>query len=189
MSHLLPASLSTPRLFLRRLQRAEAQALISYRSLPQGALYQSCESFGPEDASRLIDEQQDIEPGVPGTWCQLAIIERTTGSMIGDCGLHCHREDPRQMELGITLAPSHQRLGYAAEALKSVLRLNFDVWHKHRVSAVTAAENLAASSLFRRLGFRQEAHFIDHIWHKGRWESELVFALLEREWQSRSPAA
>ncbi len=169
---------------LRRLQCSDADALTIYRSLPEVALYQSCESFQQADAERLIIEQQDAEPSGPGTLCQLAIVETSTGRMIGDCGLHTRKEDTRQMELGVTLAPTHQRLGYATEALTIVLSFLFDVCLKHRVVAITSARNLTAASLFKRLGFRQEAHFVDHFWFKGRWESELVFALLASKWKA-----
>jgi RimJ/RimL family protein N-acetyltransferase len=56
---------------------------------------------------------------------------------------------------------------------------------RHRVAAITDAENSPAAALFRGLGFRQEAHLVENLWFKGRWGSELVFALLRREWESR----
>lgn len=183
MSESFPPLLSTPRLMLRRLQPDDGAALCAYRSLPEVARYQSWESYGPDDAARLIDGQRGAEPGVPGTWFQLAIVERESGQLIGDCGLHCWHSDPRQMELGITLAPSHQGLGYASEALGAVLAFVFGTLNMHRISAVTAAENHAAAALFRRAGFRQEAHFIEHRWYKGYWDSEFVFGLLKREWE------
>ena len=49
---------------------------------------------------------------------------------------------------------------------------------KHRITAVTDAENVAAAALFDRLGFRREAHFVENVWFKGRWGSEFAFALL-----------
>ncbi|MBA4019443.1 MAG: N-acetyltransferase [Pirellula sp.] len=186
MSRPFPPFLSTPRLLLRRLQSGDAEALCSYRSLPEVARYQSWESFGPDDAARLIDDQRDREPGISGTWFQVALIERETESMVGDCGLHCREDDPRQMEFGITLAPSRQGRGYAAEALACLLDFVFGTLGKHRVSAITDAENAAAAALFRRLGFRQEAHFVEHRWYKGYWDSEFVFGLLRREWELRS---
>ncbi|HEY5909692.1 MAG TPA: GNAT family N-acetyltransferase [Verrucomicrobiae bacterium] len=186
MSRLFSNPLTSPRLLLRRLQSGDAAALRSYRSLPEVARYQGWESFGLDDAVRLIESQSHSEPGVPGTWFQLAIVERATESIVGDCGLHCRQDDPRQMEVGITLSPSHQGRGYATEALSCLLDFVFGTLSKHRISAVTDAENAAAASLLRRLGFRQEAHFIEHRWYKGYWDSEFVFGLLRREWELRS---
>ena len=178
-----PPVLSTPRLLLRRLQPDDGPALCAYRSLPEVARLQGWESWGPEDAACLIESQVNAEPGVPGTWFQLAIIKQPGGQLIGDCGLHCWQNDSRQMELGITLSPHFQRQGFAAEALGAVLDFVFGILEMHRVSAVTAAENQAAAALFRRLGFRQEAHFIEYRWYKGSWDSEFVFGLLQREWE------
>lgn len=106
---------------------------------------------------------------------------RHQGVKIGDCGLFC-RVDPRQIELGITLAPLYHGRSYASEALQCVLDLVFSTMHVHRVTAVTDAANLPAASLFRRLGFRLEAHFLEHLWFKGQWTNEFVFAMLAREW-------
>jgi RimJ/RimL family protein N-acetyltransferase len=32
---------------------------------------------------------------------------------------------------------------------------------------------------------RREAHFVENEFVKGEWHSELVYALLEREWRTR----
>jgi RimJ/RimL family protein N-acetyltransferase len=177
--------LHTPRLTLRQLREGDAAAVCAYRALPEVARYQSWESFTLADAERLTAGQADIPPNMPGTWFQLAVVEAASGMLIGDCGLYFRPDDTRQMELGVTFAPSHQRRGLATEALERVLRYAFDVLGKHRVSAVTDAENIAAAALFRRLGFRQEGHSIESAWFKGAWGSEFLFALLRREWLER----
>jgi hypothetical protein len=71
----------------------------------------------------------------------LAIVEKETKTIVGDCGLHCPLDDPRQMEVGITLAPSHQ--GRATEALGCLLDFVFGSLDKHRISAVTGVQNHA----------------------------------------------
>jgi RimJ/RimL family protein N-acetyltransferase len=32
---------------------------------------------------------------------------------------------------------------------------------------------------------RQEAHFRESLWFKGEWADDVVFAILESEWQER----
>jgi RimJ/RimL family protein N-acetyltransferase len=178
--------LRTPRLILRRLSSDDLAVLCAYRSLPEVARFQSWDTFGPEDGARLIAEQRCQEPNIPGTWLQLAIVRVASGEMIGDCGLHFLKEDGRQVELGITLAPSHQRRGYATEALSGVIDYLFNRLDKHRITAITDAENTAAAGLFSRLGFRREAHFAENVWFKGRWGSEFAFALLRTGWEEQS---
>lgn len=157
--------------------------MCSYRSLPEVAAYQSWETFGSDDAARLLDDQTDREIAVPGTWFQIAIVETGTGELIGDCGIHCLAEEPQQFEIGVTLAPSRQRQGYATEALECILRYLFTTLDARRVFGITDALNIPAASLFRRLGFRQEAHHIEHRPFKGTLTSEYVFAILAREWR------
>jgi RimJ/RimL family protein N-acetyltransferase len=178
--------LISPRLRLRRLRPDDAAAISAYRSLPEVARFQSWETFGAEDAAKLIADQQGVIADTPGTWLQLALTPTECGTIVGDCGVHFLADHPRQVELGITLAPAYHGRGLATEAVESVLRYVFDSLSKHRVIAVTDAENHAAAQLFRRLGFRQEAHFIDHVMFKGAWGSEYLFALLHREWQARA---
>ena len=179
-----PLVLRSPRLLLRTLRSEDAAPIAAYRSLPEVARFQSWDSFGPADAARLIADQSGVVPGTPGTWLQLALVLSESATVVGDCGIHFLEDDPRQVELGVTLAPAHQRQGLASEALRSVLAYVFDTLGKHRAFAVTDAENQAAAALFRRVGFRQEAHFVEHIWFKGGWGSEYLFAMLHREWQA-----
>jgi RimJ/RimL family protein N-acetyltransferase len=179
------SDLCTPRLRLRRLCPDDAPAICAYRALPEVARYQSWESFSLDDSARLIARHAGLIPDTPGTWFQLGIMNVASGQLIGDCGLHFREDEPRQVELGITLGPAHQGSGFAREALVSVLEYVFAKLGKHRVSAITDSENRAAANLFTYLGFRREAHFVEHVWFKGAWGSEYLFALLRREWEER----
>lgn len=174
--------LHSTRLSLRRLRAEDAGPLCAYRSLPEVARYQSWTSFGLEDAAALIADQSEVVEDTPGTWVQLAITLRDSGELVGDCGIHFMSDDPSQVELGITMSPAHQGRGLAREGLACVLDHLFGALGKRRVWASTDAKNLPAARLFTRLGFRQEAHFVENVLFKGAVGSEFIFALLSREW-------
>ena len=45
--------------------------------------------------------------------------------------------------------------------------------------------NDASAALCRRLGMREEAHFVEDIWFKGEWADSAIYAILDREWRAR----
>jgi RimJ/RimL family protein N-acetyltransferase len=175
----------TERLELRRLTTDDADALFAYRSNPIVAKYQDWKPESVEQTRAFIDKLSGIELDTPLTWFQLALVHRETRQLIGDCGLHFLKDDRRQSEIGITLAPSHQRQGFALETVRAVLEYVFTGLGKHRVFASMDPRNTAVIELFKRVGMRQEAHMVESLWLNGEWVDDVIFAILEREWRSR----
>lgn len=148
--------------------------------MPEVSRLQSWSTFELSDAESLIAGQALLEIDTPGSWFQLAIVERSTNLLVGDCGLHFSADAMRQVELGITLDPVYQGRGFAAEALHSVVTQLFTHMDKQSVIAIIDAHNQPAKSLFERLRFRQ--HSIERVWFKGRWGQERTFAIEAHEW-------
>jgi len=117
-----------------------------------------------------------------GQWLVLAVELRSTGTVIGEVLLKWASE--RQGEVGFAFARPHQGQGYAAEAATAMLRLGFDDLGFHRITAVCIEENVASARLLVRLGMRQEGRLVDNVLFKGAWATQLVFAMLEEEWQA-----
>ena len=87
-------------------------------------------------------------------------------------------------ELGFSVHPDHHGQGLAREAAEAMLRVAFEDYGLHRVIGRCHAANDASSGLMRRLGMRQEAHFVRNEMIKGEWTDELVFAILRDEWEA-----
>ena len=114
----------------------------------------------------------------------LAVERRDDGRVIGDVSLWLRSAEHRQGEIGFAFHPDAQGRGYACEAAMAVLRLAFERLGLHRVFGRTDARNVASAALMRRLGMRQEAHLRENEMFKGAWGDELVFAVLEDEWDT-----
>lgn len=176
----------TRRLRVRAFSSDDVEAFVAYRADPEVARYQSWSDYTLERGRSFVESLQGAVPGVPGEWFQLALEDRSTGALVGDLALHVDAAEPRQAEVGFTLAPGQQGQGYATEALTAFLGYAFDTFGLHRVIAVTDALNAPAAGVLERVGLRREAHFRENVFFKGAWGSELLFAVLEREWATRS---
>lgn len=178
-------TLETARLRLRYLKDDDLEAFLAYRNDPQVARYQSWESANEADAREFIQEQKTMPLGVPGEWFQIAIEEKESGALVGDCAIHVNKDDERQAEIGYTLARRYQGQGFAREAISCLLTYAFLALDLHRIVASTDCENTASIALLERLGLRREGHFIQSTWFKGQWADEYLYAILKEEWLLR----
>ena len=185
MTHRPTTFFETPRLRARSFSAADVEAFVAYRADPDVARYQSWSDYTPERGEAFVESLQGAGPGVPGEWFQFALEARSDGTLVGDLALKVDPEEPREAEVGFTLAPAQQGKGYASEALEALLGYAFETFGLHRVVAVTDALNAPAAALLERVGMRREGHFVENIFFKGAWGSEFRFALLEREWSAR----
>lgn len=175
-------SIITARLHIRPLTLADLADFHFYRSNPEVTKYQGFDVMTKEQAERFLIENSALRFGKCGEWVQYGIEQVGDGRLIGDCAIKLDQSDDRMAQIGITLSPPKQKQGYAKEALWGILAFLFETKGIHRVTAIVDAENIASTHLMRSVHFRQEGHFIENIFYKGKWGSEIQFALLKREW-------
>lgn len=175
----------TARLLLRRFGPEDLPAMVAYRSDPAVARYQSwTPEWSMAEAEAFLREDQATVLGTPGTWTQVALVERAergSGTLVGDVALHFVAAQPNTVELGVTLAPAHQGRGLAAEALRGVIAWLFAVHGTHRVLAQADARNAGVRRLLGRVGLRQEAELVEADFWKGEWTTLCIYAVLARE--------
>jgi RimJ/RimL family protein N-acetyltransferase len=175
-------TLETTRLRLRHFTDADFAPFMAYRNDPKVAKYQEWEGISELEAYAFVQEQKEVQPGVPGQWFQIAIELKETGILVGDCALKIEENDERQAEIGYTLSRAYQGRGIASEAVKCVLDYTFLTLGLHRMIAITDCENAASVALLERLGLRREGHFLQNVWFKGQWGDEYLYAILQEEW-------
>jgi ribosomal-protein-alanine N-acetyltransferase len=175
--------IDTERLQIRNLKATDITDFHFYRSNPEVTKYQGFDVYTPEQASEFIHGQIDKEFGKPGEWVQFGIENKSTKKLIGDCAIKLDHYDIRIAEVGITISHTEQKKGYAKESLIAILNFLFDIEDFHRVTETVDAENTASIQLLKSVGFKQEGHFIENIFFKGKWGSEYQYAMLEHEWK------
>ena len=171
------------RLLVRRFADSDVEPFLAYRSDPEVERNQGWGDYTREDARRFVAGLQSQHPDTPGHGFQFAIELKETHEMIGDCYLLTLREEPRQAEIGFSLAPGHRGRGYATEAVLRLLEYAFTTLDKHRVMAVAFCENTRSIALLERIGMRREGRFRQSAWLEDRWADECHYAVLRSEWE------
>jgi RimJ/RimL family protein N-acetyltransferase len=178
-------NITTTRLIIRNLKPDDLADFHIYRADPEVTKYQGFDVMTLEQAGEFIKQQADKEFGKPGEWVQYGIENKETGTIVGDCAIKLDGSDSRIAEIGITISPLQQKKGYAKETMTGILGFLFDIKKIHRIVEIVDVENTASISLLKNTGFKQEGHFIENIFFKGKWGSEFQYAMLKREWDNR----
>lgn len=177
-----PLHIQSPRLLIRNLRLTDLDDFHVYRSNPEVTRYQGFDVMTREEARTFIVNQKDKMFGKPGEWVQYGIENQEKGKIVGDCAICLEEEDPRIGKVGITISHLEQQKGYGKEVFTGILNFLFKEEQLHRVVEIVDAENVASIRLLKSMGFREEGHFVENIFFKGKWGSEYQYAMLRREW-------
>lgn len=146
--------LETKRLFVRPIEPGDKEDVFAYRSQREVNKYQGFIPDALSDVERFIANTAK-EINTPGTWFQLVLILKESGTLIGDIGLHFPEADsqPDTVEIGYTLDSAYHGNGYANEALTAIIEYLRTAMGKKNFTASVDPENTASIRVLERLGF------------------------------------
>ena len=149
-------TLETQRLYLRPFRKGDEDDIFSILLDREGAYFcDGEEPFQPEDRSsqqfaELMEAYAEQENRI---MLELKGENKVIGTIIfGESRL---RRVPNQ-DLAYQLHPDYQRKGYAAEALRELIRYFFEETDTQMITANAATQNEASQALLRKLGFVHE---------------------------------
>jgi RimJ/RimL family protein N-acetyltransferase len=176
----------TERLVLRAFTADDFDALFAYQSRADVATWLLWDARTEEEVRRALAAKiASVAIADEGDVLALAIIRKDTGALVGDVILEFADAEQRTGEIGYIMHPDHQGLGFTTEACREVLRIAFDELGLHRVIGRIEPRNVASGRVLEKLGMRREATFVENEFVKGEWQSEAIFAILDREWRDR----
>jgi RimJ/RimL family protein N-acetyltransferase len=178
--------LETKRLTIRPFEEGDLDAFAETHADEANARWLYNEARTRDDAEDLLRRKiAGSALRAEGDWLSAAAVDKETGSLVVDVSLLWASELHRQGEIGFVVHPAHHGRGYATEAAEPLLAFAFETLKLHRVCGRLEPRNVGSARVLEKLGMRREAHLIENEWIKGEWQSEAVYALLEREWSAR----
>ena len=175
--------LETSRLTLRPFVADDFEALCAMRSDPEVMRYLYGERMSPAETGAFLTRKMAATSWASeGDWLTAAVVERASDLTVGDVALRWVSERDATAEIGFVFDPRHQGKGFATEAARALVDWAFATADFHRVIGRTEARNTASARVLQKLGMRLEAHLVENEWVKDEWQSELIYAVLDREW-------
>ena len=116
-----------------------------------------------------------------GDYYDWAVVEKSTGKMIGTCGFTSFNLAANSAEVGYVLNRSRWGEELAPEALRAVLRFGFGYLGLHRIEAHYMVGNEKSLRVMQKVGMKFEGIHRDFIFVKGDYASVGVAAILRDE--------
>ena len=176
--------LRTERLLVRAMVAGDVDDLHDYHSREDVCRFLPYEPRTRDEvAEKVARNAAELTLAAEGDYWQLA-VERldAPGRVIGDVFFALRSADSAGGEIGWVQNPDHFGHGYMTEAAGAVLELAFTAIGLHRMMAQLSPLNTASVALCKRLGMREEAHFVENLWLGDEWGSTGIYAILAREW-------
>lgn len=141
----------TPRLLLRQFERQDQPIMTALLGDAEFMAYSPSGAMTTAQAELRFEQLLNAYT-LHGTG-KLAVIEKSTGQLIGYCGLEAfeYQGEPC-VELGYRLARSARGNGYATEASQAVLESAKKAGYS-RILALTEHDNVRSKHILARLGF------------------------------------
>jgi RimJ/RimL family protein N-acetyltransferase len=176
----------TRRLTLREFVKTDLDAIHAYSVDPRVTRYMF---FGPRDAQGTADYLEGLlasQRELPRTRFELAVVENTSGRLIGACELSVI--ESRVVDLGYMLGTPDWGNGFATEIALALLDAAFFDLRAERVISTVDVNNKASIHVLEKIGMRWEAVYRRHRRAKNRWWDCHLYELPRTVWQSlRTP--
>jgi len=177
--------LTTARLILREFSADDWPAVLAYQSDPRYLRYYEWTGRTPEEVQAFVRMFLDQQAEQPRLKFQFALTLKSTGLLIGNCGIRMRRPDAHEADIGYELNPEYWGQGYASEAARAIVAFGFNELRLHRIWSWCIADNIGSARVLEKLGMRLEGRLRENEFFKGRWWDTLMFAILEQEWQDK----
>ena len=181
--------LMTGRLVLRAVTPEDAPFWLQNFSAPEVVEFTTFDAPQDLEAAKAEIEQYCTRPFREGTGIRWGITLRGSPELIGTAGFYRWIQGhERRAQLGYDLLAGHRRKGIMTEALRVILAYGFKTMTLRRVEAVVDPRNEASVRLLEGLGFTREAFLRQASWFHARFLDDVVYGLLDRDWQSAQDA-
>lgn len=157
----------TERLRLREFTEQDVDAIAEFREDPRYLEFYYRPAYSREECECFVDICIGWSQERPRCKFQLAITDRSSGALLGDCGVRTDNPGSRRGDIGYELSPAHWGNGFATEAVRAMLDFGFSDLDLDEIEARCVAANdgpcvfSAGWDSWRRNAYRRSMHRVN----------------------------
>ncbi len=174
--------LTTERLLLREFVEEDWEAVLEYQNDPLYLRYNPFEYRTEADAREFVGWFLANQREAPRVKFQLAVVLKSEGRLIGNCGVRVNDTTLQEGNIGYELNSRYWGYGYATEAAREMVRYGFEELGLHRIWSCCIEENVGSARVLEKVGMLPEGILREKEFFKDRWWNQRRFALLVQEW-------
>lgn len=175
--------LETNRLGLVKLNKSYLNEYYSIMSNQEVMEYYGMEPLTKKKDAVLI--MDSLEKGWSlGQSIRWGITLKDSGRLIGTVGLNNLSLKSKRAEVGYELHPDYWRVGYAREAVSTVLDFSFRQLGLYRIGAITFPANIASNQLLLKIGFTLEGTLRGYLYQRNQSHDAYIFSVTRPEWEA-----
>ncbi len=175
--------LETDRLVLRKLELTDAPDVKIIRSDERIMIYMDSERHKTiQFSENFISKNLKMYKEKTGIFW--AIIEKSTGTFIGDFAFFKIDHKNSRTEIGYTLKPEFWKKGFMKEAMLTIFNFGFEDLNLHSLEANINPGNNNSRAILTKMGFQKEAYFRENYYYNGDYLDSEIYSLLKSEYQT-----
>ncbi len=174
--------LESDRLIYREVNSEDVEEIFKIYSDPEVAKY---DWFRPintiDDAMSIINRyKEEFKNKEEITW---GVARKNDNKIIGYCNLGSFDDDSIRSEIGYGFNRDEWNNGYATEAIKVLVEFGFEVMNFNRIEATVTLGNDASIRVLKKVNFVQEGIFRERTIMKGKFEDDVILAILKKDYK------
>jgi len=173
----------TERLLIRQFKEEDAERLFEIRSNDEVMRYM--DTFPENNVNEIKHKIQEMNLGFDmKLGLNWAIVEKSSGTMIGYFGIWRIERDNCRGEIGYSLDPKYWGKGYMAEAFRTIIPFGFQQLHLHSMEGNINPHNESSRRILLKHGFVKEGYFRENFYFDEKFLDSEIYSLLEKDWDN-----
>jgi len=151
----------------------------AYASDPETVRYMDWGPNVESDTKEFLRRAIAYQSSKPRTQYEFAITLRTTGELIGGCGIE-KRPARKEGVIGFCLNKAYWGKGYGTEAARALLAFGFTRLDLHRITALCDPSNIGSNRVLEKAGMTLEGHLREDFPVRGKWRDTMIYGMIGR---------